>query len=472
MDTSTSRKYGGTGLGLSIVRMLVNMMGGEVGVDSEAGKGSCFWFTIALERQLAVERPRTLSLAGWRILVVDDNAASRRLMMELLLLWQASAEQAENAEAALARLKDPEVGRFDAVLMDLEMPGVDGERLRTQLHEQPGWSDVACVLMTPLRLSADGERWRRLGFAGHVSKPVKQGELGTCLASILGYGPPRARARAAAPRSRTSREQRAQLRLLIVEDNTVNQEVVLGILQNLGFMADVVADGRSALRLLAEKDYDLVLMDCQMPEMDGYETTRRIRQPDTPVRDHAIPVIATTAHAMTGDREKCIAAGMNGYVAKPLRSDVLEQVIEEWTSGLALARPDLRPVSPPDPSSPSAAALVFDQQDFVERMMGNENLAQKIIRGFVKDMPRQIALLAEAVKNLDGNAVRLAAHSIKGAAGNVGAVRMQHISWTLEQTGIAGDFTAAAAALPELSLSFESAKPIMETFCSQDPFSG
>ena len=467
MDNSTSRRYGGTGLGLSIVRMLVDMMGGQVGIESEEGQGSCFWFTIALERQLAVERPRTLSLAGWRILVVDDNAASRSLMLELLLLWQASAEQAENAEAALAWLKDPDRGGFDAILTDLEMPGMDGERFAMLLQEQPGLSDAARVLMTPLRLSADGERWRHLGFAGHVSKPVKQGELGTCLASILGYGPPRARERAAAPRPRTSRAQRAQLRLLIVEDNTVNQEVALGILQNLGFVADVVADGPSALRVLAERDYDLVLMDCQMPEMDGYETTGRIRQPGTPVRNHDIPVIATTAHAMAGDREKCMAAGMNGYVAKPLRSDALEQAIEEWTSGLAAYPSDPAPVSC-DPATPSAAALAFDQQDFVERMMGNENLAQKIIRGFVRDMPRQIALLAEAVSNLDGNAVRLAAHSIKGAAGNVGGLQMQEIAWRLEQAGNARDFTAAAAVLPELSLSFERTKPIMEKFCSQE----
>ena len=193
---------------------------------------------------------------------------------------------------------------------------------------------------------------------------------------------------------------------------------------------------------------------------------RRIRQPDTSVRNHDIPVIATTAHAMAGDREKCIAAGMNGYVSKPLRSDVLEQAIEEWTCGVATSPPDPAPVSP-DPSSPGAAALVFDQRDFVERMMGNENLAQKIIRGFVKDMPLQIVLLAEALQNLDENAVRLAAHSIKGAAGNVGAVQMQQIAWRLEQTVMAGDLTAVAVALPELSLSFERTKPIMEHFVAR-----
>jgi two-component system, sensor histidine kinase and response regulator len=444
MDTSTSRKYGGTGLGLSIVRMLVEMMGGEVGVESEEGKGSCFWFTVSPERQPSAERPRTLSLAGWRILVVDDNAASRDLMMELLALWRADATPASDAKAALALLKDPDGGGFDAVLVDLEMPGTDGKRLGNLLREHPEWSQAPRVLMTPLRLSADAERWRGMGFQAHVSKPVKQGELGTCLASILGYGPPPARARAVSARSRTSREQRARLRLLVVEDNIVNQEVALGILENLGYTADLAADGYSALRALEENDYDLVLMDCQLPEMDGYEATERVRRPDSAVRNHAVPIIAATAHAMAGDREKCLAAGMDGYVSKPLRAEDLERAIEEFTCGVAAAR------SAPIPLSvPSAISLAFDQEDFIERMMGNEVLAKRILRGFVNEIPRQIALLAEAVKNLDGAAVRLAAHSIKGAAANVGALEMRESAWKLEQTGASGDLTGAASTRPE-----------------------
>ena len=466
VDTSTSRRYGGTGLGLSIVRMLADVMGGRVGLESAQGKGSCFWFAVALEQQSAVERPRPLSLAGWRILIVDDNAASRRLIMELLAFWNASAAQAADAEAALHLLGDPVRGRFDAVLVDLEMPGTDGERLETLIRERPECAGAAVVLLTPLRRAADAERWRRLGFAGHVSKPVKQGELGTCLASILGYGPAPARPHAEPKTSRTSREQRARLRLLVVEDNKVNQEVALGILENLGYRAEVAADGRSALRALAQQDYDLVLMDCQLPEMDGYEASRQIRQRDTAVRNRDVPIIATTAHAMAGDREKCIAAGMNGYIAKPLKPDVLEQTIEEWTDGRP-PRCDHQPVLPSGPT-PDAAAPVFDREDFVERLMGNQELAHRIIGGFIEDIPRQIALLAQAVNQLDADAVRIAAHSIKGASASVCGLEMREIAWKLEQTGTAGDLTAVAAALPELSASFERARPIMEKFCHED----
>ena len=468
VDTSTSRRYGGTGLGLSIVRMLVDIMGGKFGLESVEGKGSCFWFTVALERQSAVQRPKPLSLAGWRILVVDDNVANRSLLMELLALWEASAVQADDAKAALDLLRGGDGGPFDAVLVDLEMPGIDGEQLGALIREYPELTDTARVLMTPLRLSADAERWHRLGFAGHVSKPVKQGELGTCLASILGYGPAPARPSAMPKPSRTSPELRAQLHLLVVEDNKVNQEVALGILENLGYRADVAADGYSALRALAEKDYDLILMDCQLPEMDGYETSRRIRQLDTAVRNHAIPIIAATAHAMPGDREKCLAAGMNGYVAKPLRPDALERAIEEWTADMP-APVEQAPVPPQSPTRDEAAT--FDREDFVERLMGNEDLAQRIIGGFLDEMPRQLALLAQALNNLDGKAVGLAAHSIKGAAANVGGLEMREIAWKLEQNGSAGDLTAAAAALPELSASFKRVRPIMEKFCHEDPSS-
>jgi PAS domain S-box-containing protein len=467
VDASTSRRYGGTGLGLSIVRLLVDLMGGEVGLESAEGKGSCFWFTVALERQPAdEERPCPLSLAGRRILAVDDNEASRNLLMELLALWKASAAEASSAEAALDLLRSADRDPFDAVLVGLEMPGTDGESLGKLIREHAGLAGAALVLLKPLSLAADSERWRRLGFAGQVNKPVKQGELGACLASILGYGPAPASSSPKPNRPSPNRELRAQLHLLMVEDNAVNQAVALGILENLGYRADVAADGRSALLALAENDYDLVLMDCQLPEMDGYEASRRIRDPDTRVRNHNIPIVATTANAMSGDREKCLAAGMNGYVAKPLNPDALAQAIEEWTVGMP-APPERAPASPLG-SNRDRTAAVFDEEEFVERLMGNEDLAQRIVRGFVDDMPHQLALLAQAVNSLDGNALRLAAHSIKGAAANVGGLEMSGIAWKLEQAGSAGDLTAAAATLPELLASFERVKPAMERFSHRE----
>jgi len=464
IDSSTSRRYGGTGLGLSIVRMLVDLMGGTVGLESGERKGSCFWCTIALERQSTLERPSPLSLAGWRILVVDDNRASRSLTMELLAFWKVSAAEAGDADAALELLRGADGGPFDAVLVDLEMPGTDGERLGALIREHPELDSTAMVLLTPQRLGADAERWSGLGFAGYVTKPVKQGDLGTCLASILGYGPAPMRPGARPKTSRTSREERARLQLLVVEDNRVNQDVVLGILENLGYRADIVADGHSALRALAEKSYDLVLMDCQLPDLDGYEATRRIRRSVSTVRNRDIPIIATTAHALAGDREKCLDAGMNGYISKPLRPEALEQEIERWT-GLASAPLDHPAPMPPSARSPYHEVVVFDQEDFVERLMGNEELARRIAREFVDDMPHQIALLAQAVKNLDATEVRMVAHSIKGVAANVGGLEMREAAWKLEQTGGATDLIAAAAALPELTASFERLRPVFEEFC-------
>jgi two-component system sensor histidine kinase/response regulator len=461
VDSSTSRSYGGTGLGLSIVRMLVEMMGGKVGLESVEGKGSCFWFTVPLARQSGVERPRALCLAGHRVLVVDDNRASRNLMMELLEFWKAGAAEAGDAESALDLLKRAGGGSFDAVLVDLQMPATDGQRLATLIREDPTLSGVALVLLTPQSLAADSERWRGLGFAGHVTKPLKQGELGACLATVLGHGPVPA-GLTVEPKLSKSREGRAQIRLLVVEDNQVNQEVALGILGHLGYRADVVADGCSALRALTQRDYDLVLMDCQLPEMDGYEATRRIRRGERAFRNRDIPIIATTAHAMAGDREKCLEAGMNGYISKPLRPAELEQAIHDWTDGMT-AGVDCAPVVQ-QTVAPGENAAVFDREGFVCRLMGDEKLARRIVGGFVDDMPRQLARLAQAVNQGDSHSVRLVAHSIKGAASSVGGLEMQETARRLEQIGAAGDLVAALAAVPELSAKFSALRSAMEWF--------
>ena len=466
VDASTSRLYGGTGLGLSIVKMLVEMMGGKTGFESVEGEGSCFWFTALLDPDPAVERPRALSLAGRRILVVDDNRASRSLTMELLAFWKATGAEAGDRRAAMDLLKGADGGPFDAVLVDMELPGMDAQRLATLIRGDPELAGTVLVLLQPQTLAANAERCHRMGFDGYASKPLKQGELGACLASLLGYGPPPARSGAQPNPPPGSRAQHAQIRLLVVEDNKVNQEVALGIIENLGYRADVVENGYSALRALAEQDYDLVLMDCQLPEMDGYEASRLIRRPGTAVRNHNIPIIAATANAMAGDREMCLAAGMNGYTAKPLRPDALDQLIREWTGGMTAAA-DRASAASSGPTS-DAAAAAFHGEDLVARLMGNEELAQRIVRGFVDDMPGQIARLAQAVRDLDGNAVRLAAHSIKGAAANVGGQEVREAAWKLEQEGRAGDLRAAVAALPELTASFERVRPAMERFGRQD----
>jgi CheY-like chemotaxis protein/HPt (histidine-containing phosphotransfer) domain-containing protein len=257
---------------------------------------------------------------------------------------------------------------------------------------------------------------------------------------------------------------RHDIRLLLVEDNTTNQEIAIRILEHLGYQTvKVAADGNQALTALAVADFDLVLMDCHLPGIDGYETCRQIRRRDSEVRNHDIPIVATTAAAMDSDRRKCFAAGMNGYVSKPLRFAALQQAIEEWTGGM---RTVCATPAPP-PLQADSMPLPFDRQKFGESVMGNEVLARRVIRRFVDDMPRQIALLAQAVSEGDAPRVRLMAHSIKGAAASVSGPEMRDASWKLEQQGRDGNLTAAAELLQELSTSFERARPIMESFCRE-----
>jgi CheY-like chemotaxis protein/HPt (histidine-containing phosphotransfer) domain-containing protein len=262
------------------------------------------------------------------------------------------------------------------------------------------------------------------------------------------------------------KKERHGVRLLVVDDDATNQEVAVRILEHLGYEAVTVAgDGKQALAALSVNDFDLVLMDCHLPDVDGYETARLIRNRNTAVRNHDIPIVATTAAAMEEDRRKCFAAGMNGYIAKPLRFAVLEEAIEQWTGGVrtADAPPATAPVTPL-----AANRAAFDRKEFDECVMGNEVLARRIIRTFVNDMPRQIALLAQAVNDGDVNRVRMVAHSIKGAAASVSGQEMRDSSWKLEQQGRAEDLTGSAAALVELSASFARARPVMESFCQED----
>ena len=468
-DATTTRRYGGTGLGLSIVARLAELMGGRAGFESQEGKGSCFWFTARLESQGGA-LPAPLSLTGRRVLVVDGNAASRELLMELLRFWKCETESAGDAETALVLLEST-LSRFEAMIVDLEIPGGGAERLAARMREDPDLAGIPLVLLTPLSQTAGADHWRALGFADRVTKPVKQGELGSCLASVLGCGPEPVRREPQKPQEQPSGPSlQAGLRFLLVEDNPTNQEVALGMLENLGYQADVAGDGRNALRALAQTDYHLVLMDCQLPDLDGYEASRLIRQPDTDVRNHEIPIIAMTAHAMAGDREKCLAAGMNDYLSKPIDPHALEQAIARWINGTGGTGSPAQTAGPAEASPPPSPTVAeFEPEDLLERLSGNEPLARRVVTRFLGDVPEQLAVLARAVENADSEAAHRAAHSIKGAAANAGGPRVREAAWKLEQLGRDSDWAAAAAMLPELAACFESVRPLMERFCQGEP---
>ena len=468
-DASTTRRYGGTGLGLAIATELTTRMGGEIGVTSEEGGGSEFWFTVRLATSALPPQPppACAGLHGTRVLVVDDNATVRESLLDQLAAWGVRATASPDGRNALQVLVQADAAGdpFRVALLDMRMPGMDGETLAQAIAADPRLQTTRLLLLTSLAQRDDVSRWRPLGLAACLTKPIRTLELAARLGEML-TGPVTTPALASANRPAALPPlSRPGARILVAEDNAVNQEVALAVLRKLGLRADAVADGIEALTAMAIIPYDLVLMDVQMPEMDGLAATRLVRNRLSAAKNHEIPIVAMTANAMRGDRERCLEAGMNGYITKPVSLQALVDALNTWLPPLGAAEVPASPAKVAEPAAGLATGPqtpIFDRAGMLARLMEDEELAEIIVARFLESVPQQIEALRHALQAGDAPGVRLTAHSIKGAAGNVGGECVRAVAWDLEQAAQAGDLLAAGTHLAELATQFDRLQAAMQ----------
>ena len=480
-DASTTRRYGGTGLGLAISRQLVEMMGGEVGVDSQPGAGSTFWFTLKLTKQPESvpknELPRRASLRNLRVLVVDDNETNRKIVHEQIVSWGMRNGMAKNGQEALEVLRRAAGGGdpYDLAVVDLQMPGVDGMELAITIKADHSIAATKLVLLTSMGLRGEAEQARKAGFAAYLTKPVRQSKLYDAIATAMGTPAGREQT-TVKPARRTpiavrdtlkgtagrSREQIRRAHVLVAEDNQVNQKVAVRMLERLGYRADVVADGLEAIEALSRIPYGAVLMDVQMPQMGGHEATAEIRQREAGSDRHT-PIIAMTANAMQGDREKALEAGMDDYVPKPVKPEELEAALERWipreeeSASRATAEVEGYPVTSEVAEHPIDRAAIDNLLE-----LGGSELLSDLAEAFSGDTGSALPALREAATAGDARAVERLAHALQGSSGSMGARRMGAICAELQDAGASGDLPRVPGLLVRLEEEFGRARVALE----------
>ena len=460
-DTSTTRKYGGTGLGLSISKQLVELMGGEVGVISQVDQGSTFWFTVELLKAEALTEQLLYSanLSSEKILIVDDNKTNRELMSQLHDIWNIPHTLVGSAKAALLELEhaaaknDP----YSIAILDMHMPDTDGLVLCEQIQKIPTLAKTKLIMASSQAQRGDARIMKKAGFKGYITKPIHQSELFDILLMVSGLHKEKSDF---ITRHSARDKTQYQAHVLVVEDNATNQLVIEGMLSAIGVTTDIVANGQEAIAALQNIGvHDLVFMDCQMPILDGYAATQIIRAGKAGTANPNIPIIAMTANAMAGDKQKCLDSGMDDYLSKPLMPSKLIDMLEKWL-------PEENKISGVQEKvivkQPIHDVLVFDYQDMYSRLMEDTDLMNSVAEVFCKDLVKQIAQLKASVNDNDVSQATAILHQIKGASVNVGGKALGTLALTMEQAGKSGNIDTIKANLAQLDEAFYLLKSAMK----------